>query len=152
MDKAIITTSIGALEIVASDKGIQEIHFLKNSQKRLSSKNPHILKAIKQLKQYFEGRRKAFDIHLDFEATDFQTRVYQRLMKIPFGKTKSYKDIATEIKNKNASRAVGGACNKNKLPIIIPCHRVIGKNGNLTGFASGISIKKKLLQFEQNHM
>lgn len=103
-----------------------------------------------QLKEYLKGNRKKFEgIDLKLYGTDFQIQVWNEISKIPYGKTQSYKDIAILIGNENASRAVGNALNKNPIPLIIPCHRVVASNGNLTGFAYGVNLKKKLLELER---
>lgn len=102
----------------------------------------------KQVQDYFAGKLKKFDITLNPEGTDFQKQVWQELSRIPFGQTRSYKDIATAIGNPNSCRAVGMANAKNPLPIIVPCHRVVGASGKLTGFAHGLDAKKLLLQLE----
>lgn len=102
----------------------------------------------KQLVEYFNGKRKEFDIPLNPSGTDFQQQVWCELLKIPYGETRSYKDIALEIGNENAVRAVGNANNKNPIPIIIPCHRVIGSDNKLVGYAGGLDIKKNLLKIE----
>lgn len=102
----------------------------------------------KQLVEYFNGERREFDIDLDIIGTEFQQRVWQALMKIPYGETVSYKDIAIAVGNPKALRAVGMANNKNKIPIIIPCHRVIGTNGKLVGYGGGLPVKEKLLKLE----
>ena len=101
-----------------------------------------------QLDEYFSGKRKVFNIKINPSGTDFQKLVWKKLQKIPYGKTKSYSEVAASCNNKNAQRAVGSACNKNPIMIIIPCHRVISKNGNLGGFAYGNKIKLKLLKIE----
>lgn len=106
-------------------------------------------KVIEQLRQYFNRELKYFNCICDLKGTEFQKKVWLELTKIPYGKTKSYKEIAIAIGNKEACRAIGIACNKNPIPIIIPCHRVIGSNGKLIGYAHGIEIKKKLLDLEK---
>ena len=98
---------------------------------------------------YFSKKRKSFDIPIKLEGTEFQKRVWDALIQIPYGKTCTYKDIAEKIGNPKACRAVGGANNKNPIMIIVPCHRVIGKNGDLVGYAGGIEVKQKLLDLEQ---
>lgn len=105
-----------------------------------------------QLKEYFEGKRKVFHIPVNPEGTDFQKKVWDALKSIPYGETRSYKEIAEKIGNKNASRAVGGANNKNPIGIIIPCHRVIGANGKLIGYAGGLELKKELLNLEKKFL
>ena len=108
--------------------------------------------AAKQLTEYFEGRRKVFDLPLDFDGlTDFMKSAYLELLKIPYGETVSYKYIAEKINRPKAYRAVGLANNKNPLPIIIPCHRVIGSDGKLVGYAGGIDLKIKLLELEKSN-
>lgn len=105
-------------------------------------------KAIRQLEEYFAGKRKDFDLPLSPAGTAFQQSVWKALMTIPFGKTASYSDIAQGISNPNAVRAVGLANGRNPIPIVIPCHRVIGKDGSLTGYGGGLPIKEKLLALE----
>lgn len=104
--------------------------------------------AQEQLEEYFNGVRTSFNLRLNPEGTDYQKQVWRMLAKIPYGKVYSYKDIAELTGNSKASRAVGMANSKNPLPIIVPCHRVIGANGKLTGFACGLAIKEKLLELE----
>lgn len=105
-------------------------------------------KAAEQLDEYFAGKRREFDIPLNPHGTDFQLAVWKALREIPYGETRSYKEIAETIGNPNASRAVGLANNKNPIWIIIPCHRVIGANGTLTGYGGGLDMKQKLLELE----
>lgn len=106
---------------------------------------------IKQLAEYFAGDRKTFDLPMEFNGTDFQKRVWQALCKIPYGETRSYKEIAEAVGSPKAFRAVGMANNKNSIMILAPCHRVIGANGSLVGFATGLPAKEYLLKLEQNH-
>lgn len=115
--------------------------------------NGIILEAIKQLKQYFEGERKLFDLPIDSaQGTDFQKRVWKALRNIPYGETRTYGEIAAEIGSPKGARAVGMACNKNPLLIVTPCHRVIGSNGSLTGYACGLDVKQQLLAIETVEM
>lgn len=107
--------------------------------------------ARKQLAEYFEGSRRSFDLPLAPEATPFQTRVLEALREIPYGETRSYKDVAVAVGSPRAVRAVGGANGNNPIPIIIPCHRVIGSNGTLTGFGGGLDTKRFLLDLERRH-
>ena len=102
-----------------------------------------------QLKEYFAGKRKKFDVPLNPQGTEFQLAVWEALQKIPYGKTRSYKQIAQAVGNPKASRAVGMANNKNPIWILIPCHRVIGADGSLTGYGGGIEMKKRLLFIEK---
>lgn len=108
-----------------------------------------LYRAQKQLKEYFQGKRRIFDLLLCPQGTPFQQSVWSIMQEIPFGETKTYGEIAAALGNSNKARAVGGAANKNPLPIVIPCHRVIGSSGSLTGFAGGLETKKYLLNLEQ---
>ena len=141
-------TIIGKIFIEADGDFLTQISFRKLSGKRLET--PIIKETITQLEEYFIKKRKTFDLPLKLEGTDFQKQVWKALLTIPYGKTATYKDIAKIIGNEKASRAVGMANNKNKLLILIPCHRIIGSNGNLTGYAGGLEIKQKLLNLEKS--
>ncbi len=105
-------------------------------------------RVAKELEEYFRGERKKFDIEYELEGTEFQKKVWQALLTIPYGETRSYKDIAIAVGNPKASRAVGMANNKNHIAIIVPCHRVIGSNGKLVGYAGGLDVKEALLRVE----
>ncbi len=104
--------------------------------------------AVCQLKEYFAGKRKIFDFPYQLKGTDFQQKVWAALCEIPYGQTRTYKDIALAIGNPRACRAVGMANNKNPMSIVVPCHRVIGSNGKLVGYGSGLDMKQALLQLE----
>jgi methylated-DNA-[protein]-cysteine S-methyltransferase len=142
-----LESPVGLLEIQSSEQGVQVVHF---AEKRSfeTEENVHNLLTIKQLEEYFEGKRKAFDLIFDLAGTSFQQRVWQELLTIPFGKTRSYMDIARALGDPKAIRAVGTANGRNNIAIIIPCHRVIGSDGSLTGYAGGLHRKKWLLDFE----
>jgi methylated-DNA-[protein]-cysteine S-methyltransferase len=112
---------------------------------------PLIKEAAKQFTEYFGYKRKTFNLPIAFNGTPFQIKVWKALQKIPYGETRSYGEIAAIIGNPKASRAVGMANNRNRLPILIPCHRVIGSDGSLTGFASGLKLKKQLLDLEKTN-
>ena len=139
------------LLITASDKGITALSF-QNKKSAPTDKsqivNVHLKNCVRQLDEYFSGKRTDFKLPLDTEGTKFQKKVWGALQKIPHGQTVSYQDIARRIRSPKASRAVGGANNKNPVAIIVPCHRVIGKNGDLVGYASGVNKKKWLLNHE----
>ena len=107
-----------------------------------------LVRAEQQLTEYFAGQRRQFELDLDFTGTDFQKQVWQALLTIPFGETRSYRDIARQIGNETAVRAVGAANGRNPISIIAPCHRVIGASGALTGFAGGLAAKQLLLRLE----
>lgn len=148
MNKTVIDSPIGKIAIFAENEKIIRLE-LKTEQKADSVKTEKVLaEAEKQLFEYFSGERKIFELEYEFSGTEFQKSVWNELLKIPFGKTKTYGEIAKEIGNPKAGRAVGSACNKNPLPIIVPCHRVIGAKGKLTGFACGTKTKEWLLGHE----
>lgn len=113
---------------------------------------PLIKEATGQLNEYLEGNRRVFDIPLDLDGTPFQKAVWDALLEIPYGETRSYGEIAERIGNPKAARAVGMANNRNPAAIFVPCHRVIGADGRLVGYASGVDIKEKLLDLEQMHI
>lgn len=139
------------LWLCANDAELLEVSFTPQFRtKNCIQQETDLIKAAKaQLDEYFAGQRKMFDIPFNLNGTLFQQKVWNALLKIPYGAALSYKDIAVIIGNANASRAVGNANNKNPLPIIIPCHRVIGKYGNLTGYAGGLDVKNFLLELEK---
>ena len=112
---------------------------------------PLLQRTIQQLQEYFLGQRKEFDLPINLKGTNFQIKVWQELQKIPYGEVISYSELAERINCPKAIRAVGGACGKNPILIIVPCHRVLGKNGNLTGFSGGINYKEKLLILEKTY-
>ncbi|MGN1132805.1 MAG: methylated-DNA--[protein]-cysteine S-methyltransferase [Ruminococcus sp.] len=142
---------VGKLLIEDNGKEITRISFADGEKNNEGSPSPLIIKAISQLEEYFDGKRKAFDLPVSPKGTDFQKKVWQTLMEIPYGETQSYKEIAVKVGNPKAYRAVGMANNKNPIAIVIPCHRVIGKNGELTGYAGGNSKKLFLIKLEQNN-
>ncbi|WP_343344784.1 methylated-DNA--[protein]-cysteine S-methyltransferase [Terrisporobacter petrolearius] len=141
-------TEIGIIGIRENNKAITDIFFSKVDTNDNIEETDLIKECFKQLKEYFEGNRREFDLPLETRGTQFQKKVWDELLKIPYGETKSYKDIAIAIGNEKACRAIGMANNKNHIPIIIPCHRVIGSNGKLVGYAGGLNVKKKLLNIE----
>jgi methylated-DNA-[protein]-cysteine S-methyltransferase len=112
------------------------------------AKTPLIEKAATQLREYFAGKRTEFDLPLRLDGTPFQRAVWKALQAIPWGETRSYKDIAVQVGNAKATRAVGMANNRNPIPIIVPCHRVVGSDGSLTGYGGGLSVKRHLLELE----
>lgn len=147
-----LASPIGPLALLASTRGLTEIRFANHSQARVTTRdkrNEYIDTAIKQLKEYFAGNRQVFDLTLDEGGTDFQRSVWAQLRAIPFGETASYGAIAKAINNPKAARAVGMANNRNPMPIITPCHRVIGSDGSLTGFGGGLDVKRWLLDHER---
>lgn len=146
--KTTVETPVGYLELTSDQNFLLSVSFAEMPGK-LSDFQPAILKeSIAQITEYFDGKRKEFDLKLQPAGTDFQLKVWEEVKKVTFGKTVSYLDIAIKTGSKNNTRAVGLANGKNPIPIIIPCHRIIGTNGKLTGYAGGLERKKWLLQHE----
>ncbi len=141
-----VDTPLGRMEVCAGDSGITSLNFVEETSSVNSSSITD--EAIRQINQYFDGERRTFNIALDATGTDFQQGVWQALCAIDYGQTCSYQDIAEAIENPKAVRAVGAANGKNPISIIVPCHRVIGANGALTGYASGVDRKAWLLKHE----
>lgn len=148
MNKLITDSPIGKIAVFAENGKTVRVSLNAEGNSDCNITEKVLFEAEKQLSEYFFGKREAFELEYAFSGTDFQKKVWKELEKIPFGKTKTYGEIALAINNPGAARAVGSACNKNPLAIIIPCHRVIGKNGNLTGYAAGENIKEWLLCHE----
>ncbi|MBE9401562.1 methylated-DNA--[protein]-cysteine S-methyltransferase [Acinetobacter albensis] len=147
---------VGILKLVATKNALVAVLWENENPKRVrlaelieQVDHPILLATQKQLSEYFAGTRQRFDLPLDFEGTEFQKRVWQALLDIPFGETRSYRDIAEQVGNIKAVRAVGAANGKNPISIIAPCHRVVGMNGKLVGFAGGLDNKKILLGLEK---
>jgi len=144
-----------ALRIGASPEGLREIHFYRAAEGERADpadnkpENPILGAAVSQLKAYFAGRLREFHLPLDMAGTEFQIRVWRELEKIPYGETRSYSAIAQAIGRPAAVRAVGAANGANPLPIVVPCHRVIGANGKLVGYGGGLPLKKRLLALER---
>lgn len=140
-------SDIGEITVTADENCIKAVHFGKSEY--VNKKTPLISEAVNQLQEYFKGDRKVFTVPLKPDGTDFQRKVWKALTEIPYGQTASYGEIAEKIGKSGGARAVGNANNKNPIAIMIPCHRVIGANGSLTGYAAGLDIKKKLLDLEK---
>lgn len=147
---------VGILKLVATKNALVAVLWENENPKRVrlaelieQVDHPILLATQKQLSEYFAGTRQRFDLPLDFEGTEFQKRVWQALLDIPFGEIRSYRDIAEQVGNIKAVRAVGAANGKNPISIIAPCHRVVGMNGKLVGFAGGLDNKKILLCLEK---
>jgi methylated-DNA-[protein]-cysteine S-methyltransferase len=151
----IIDSPAGALKLVSSENGLAAILFRDDDQSLAPltplvdrPNDPILLETERQLGQYFEGTRKEFSVPLDFHGTDFQRSVWEALLTIPFGETRSYGEIARQVGKPSASRAVGAANGRNPISIIAPCHRVIGSSGELTGYGGGLDVKEMLLSLE----
>lgn len=143
---------LGVLEVVTDEKNLLEIKFVEKKFMKESEKTTVFLQVEKELNEYFLGKREKFSVPFILNGTEFQKKVWIEVNNIPYGETKSYKEIARNIGNEKAVRAVGNANNRNKLPIIIPCHRVIGSNGNLVGYGGGLSKKIYLLELEEKNV
>jgi methylated-DNA-[protein]-cysteine S-methyltransferase len=151
----ITKSPVGQLKLVATDKGLSAILWENDDPKRVrlaplaeNKKHPVLLETERQLGEYFAGQRTSFSVDLDPVGTKFQTQVWRALAEIPFGETRSYGEIAKRIGHDRAVRAVGAANGRNPISIIVPCHRVIGASGKLTGFAGGLETKETLLILE----
>jgi methylated-DNA-[protein]-cysteine S-methyltransferase len=150
-----LATPVGELKLVANGSRLAAILWENDKPGRVrlgpmseAPDNPILMRTAQQLREYFAGRRNRFDLDLDFAGTEFQKKVWAALLTIPFGETRSYSEIARQIGNPSAVRAVGAANGKNPISIVAPCHRVIGASGKLTGFAGGLEAKEQLLTLE----
>lgn len=153
-----INSPVGRLRLVASSMGLVAILWENDSPRRVrlgelihdAQHHPVLIKTERQLAEYFSGKRREFSVALDMRGTDFQKSVWDALLAIPFGETRSYGQLARQLGNPRATRAVGAANGRNPISIIVPCHRVIGSSGKLTGFAGGLHVKSFLLRLEQD--
>jgi methylated-DNA-[protein]-cysteine S-methyltransferase len=151
-----VNSPVGRLKLVATDHGLAGVLWATDAPGRVrmtidgeDATHPVLAEAERQLAEYFEGRRTTFSVRLDVAGTAFQRKVWNALLTIPFGETRSYGQIARQIGSPGASRAVGAANGRNPISIVAPCHRVIGASGNLTGFAGGLPAKAYLLELER---
>ena len=153
--QACVETKIGPLGIAERDQFLTHLFFRQEKTLEKAPKNavekwtPFLRGVAKEIKEYLSGKRKKFDIPLKLYGTDFQLSVWHALLTIPYGETRSYREIAEQIGNPKSCRAVGMANNRNPIAIIIPCHRVIGADGSLVGFGGGLELKQQLLELEQ---
>ena len=149
------TSPVGPLFLAASTKGLVQLEFEARMQKlnpdtiQLHESKPALAPYIRELNDYFAGQRREFSIPLDLRGTDFQLACWHALLEIPYGQTRSYRDIAQAIGHPHAYRAVGMSNNRNPVAIVVPCHRVIASSGSLCGYGGGLDIKRKLLDMEQ---
>lgn len=152
-------TPIGVLHIVATPRGVAKLDFVSTRRRGAAPRRgtgtaagrqarAHIAQAIRQIREYFSGRRQGFDLPLDLEGTPNQQLVWQGLLEIPCGRTRSYGELARQVGLPRAARAVGAACGANPVPVIVPCHRVIGSDGGLHGYGGGLWRKEYLLKLE----
>lgn len=150
-----IDSPLGGLTLVGNDNGLAAVLWAVERPGRVvldiageGPAHPTLVEAERQLKQYFDGRRRAFELKLNAQGTTFQKSVWAALLRIPFGETRTYRQIALELGSANATRAVGAANGRNPISIITPCHRLVGTDGSLTGFAGGLAAKAYLLNLE----
>lgn len=150
-EKAVLSSPIGVLIIEARDDAICSIDLVRpgDSIPVSTDQLPVLQQAVRELTEYFAGQRRTFTFPMRAEGTPFQKSVWNALLTIPYGETKTYGEIAKAVENPKGSRAVGMACNKNPIMIAVPCHRVLGAGGSLTGYAGGLPIKQELLKLEQ---
>ena len=147
----LMDSPVGTLRLEASDNGLAGIRFERRGRRRPGAENPRhpvLVETARQLREYFAGRRQAFELTLDVSGTPFQRAVWKALLTIPFGETRTYGELARQVGRPSAARAVGAANGQNPVAIVAPCHRVIGASGNLTGFAGGLDAKARLLRLE----
>jgi len=149
MQKTYFNSPIGLIEITGTADTIKSLYFVEEGFNQQSNPDSYVEYCVSQLEEYFTGKRKEFKLKLEPEGTDFQKKVWDELENIKYGETKSYLQISKLLGDISAIRAVANANGQNKISIIIPCHRVIGSNGSLTGYAGGIWRKKWLLEHEQ---
>ena len=152
-----IDSPVGKLKLAASDQGLVAVLWQNDKPTRVrlnelteDARHPLLLETERQLGEYFAGKRKTFSVPLDMRGTSFQKNVWHALLAIPFGETRSYGQLAKQLGNPQAMRAVGAANGRNPISIIVPCHRVIGSSGKLTGFAGGLETKAHLLSLEED--
>lgn len=148
--KAVYRSEIGLIEIIGTETAITSLNFVDNDRDEILAVHPALQECVSQLDAYFKGTRREFELELAPEGTPFQQQVWRELLKIPYGRTTSYLEIARAIGNEKAVRAVGAANGQNPISIIIPCHRVIGADGKLTGYGGGLWRKEWLLNHERN--
>lgn len=144
----IVPSPVGPLTLTQEDQALTGLHFGEHPQQGAEGPTPLLEEAARQLEEYFAGQRKEFSLPLAPKGTEFQLRVWQALLQIPYGETRSYGELAAMVGNPKACRAVGGANHRNPLSILIPCHRVVGTGGSLIGYAGGLSVKEFLLKLE----
>lgn len=152
-----VTTPIGTLTLVASDRGLTHVLFPDQALHDVGlpddlpavDDDPVLARAAAQLEEYFAGARTAFDVPLDLRGTDFQLAAWRALADVPYGETRSYADQAEQIGRPGAFRAVGAANGRNPVPVVLPCHRIVGADGSLTGFGGGLELKRRLLDLER---
>lgn len=151
MNYAYYNTSLCPVEISYEKDIIKGIRILQDKIKDVGRRTDFTDKIFYNLEEYFNGRKKDILLEYELSGTEFQVKVWSAILQIPYGETRSYKEIADKINHPKSYRAVGSACNKNPIPFIVPCHRVIGSDGSMVGYGGGISIKEKLIRLEKTN-
>lgn len=146
--KSYYETPLGLVQIEVTSRGVYSLCFVEEAGDELAPDNPHLIQCMEELEEYFRGERLLFSTMVDIVGTPFQERVWRGLLDIPFGKTNSYLQVAKHIGSPDAVRAVGHACGRNRLWLLVPCHRVISSDGKLTGYAGGLKRKRWLIHHE----
>ena len=154
--RARLTVPFGELTVVASDAGVRFVMFGNDAHARSlaalhvtdDASHPVVARTVEQLREYVKGERRAFDVPLDLQGTEFQVQAWRALSRVPFGETASYAQQAASIGRPTATRAIGAANGRNPVAIVLPCHRIVGADGSLTGFGGGLPVKKWLLDHE----
>ena len=149
--RAFFRSPLGLIEIRADDEGIVSVLFSNGGKSEDKITNRFLKKCLLELEEYFTGKRQKFDLNLGFDGTTWQKKVWHELLKIPFGQTVSYSELAEKVGGKQLARAVASSCAQNKLMLLVPCHRVIGADGRLKGYSGGFRHKKWLLDFEKDN-
>jgi methylated-DNA-[protein]-cysteine S-methyltransferase len=153
-----IDSPVGKLKLVAGDRGLVAVLWENDNPRRVrfserleQKEHPILAQAARELEEYFAGKRRSFTVPLDMRGTGFQRNVWEALLDIPFGETRSYGELAGKLGNAQAARAVGAATGRNPISVVVPCHRLVGASGQLTGFAGGLDAKAQLLHLEQGN-
>ena len=149
MDRIVFGTPVGLMALEGREDALTALYLPNTPVEPVGAETPLLAQGREELLEYFGGKRRTFDLPLKPQGTPFQQRVWAALREIPYGETRSYGQIAAQVGNPKAGRAVGMANNRNPIAIIVPCHRVIGANGSLTGYAGGLSVKQELLALER---
>lgn len=148
IESVVIETPVGSLELRGKSEGLTDVIFLKKKTPETKPMPEYFKPWVKELKDYFKGTRRQFTIPVVMEGTDFQKKVWKQTARVFYGKTASYEELAKMVGHPDAVRAVGTTCRLNRTPIVIPCHRIINKNGAMGGYLGGVKIKKKLIELE----
>lgn len=147
--RAYYHSPIGIIEILGNERGITVVHFVRGRTVSESRPDPELRRAVAQIAEYFQGKRKEFSLSLHLEGTEFQKKAWRRLIRIPYGETSTYAEVARAIGRPDAARAVGQANHRNPISIVVPCHRVVGSDGRLVGYGGGLWRKQWFLAHER---